>query len=208
MKQIATRKLTLMDLLILVAASAPGLAVFQLVGSSFDSQYLAQLNKLFVVPERGWSALEIVFRPGALVALAIPLLGPWTLALFVFRFRKPRPSLRRALRQPGVLACLAALVAVFWGAVGLAVAMTAVKRFGPYYSRPTPPPPQVWMRIFWVDEVFPLVGLAVVTAWLTLAASGRFHRTTDWVDGFGRFLGVSWIVIGLVWVARAYQILL
>ncbi len=207
MQAAGKRRLTLLDLIVLIAAAAPGLMMFPVISRAIDPSYLDRLVELFQTPPRGWNAAALVLRPMAILAILIPVVAPWTLAVLVLRLSNPRPSYRRMLRQPGVVACLAAVVGMTWAGFGLAVSMLASSQFRPFY-RPSRPGLITWMSKFFLDEAFPPVGLAVAAAWLTLSIAGRWRRTVDWVDGFGRLLGVYWIVLGLCWLPRAYLELL
>src|SRR5947209_11055 len=80
------RKPTLLDAMIVVAATAVGLACFRPV------------PPLFYSGPHVW-ALSV------LVADVTALLAPWTVALLVIRLLPPRPRLRRLARQPGFVAC-------------------------------------------------------------------------------------------------------
>lgn len=111
-----------------------------------------------------------------LVETGLPLFVLLTPAFLLFRLRKPRPSWRSLLRQPGMVGCLAAVLAVLieidlmWFAVEI----------------PTPMPLNI--------------GLAVVTAWTVLGVFRLWRSEPSWVNRLGRVLGVGWIAIGL-WAA-------
>ena len=64
--------------------------------------------------------------------------------------------------------------------------------------------PKRWLFHYVVEELFAYVGLAVAAAWVGLALSGRWRHRVDWLDEFGRALGVFWIVAGMVWACRRY----
>jgi len=40
-----------------------------------------------------------------------------------------------------------------------------------------------------------VIGLAVATAWLTLALTQGWHPEPAWSDRLGRILGVCWIIL-------------
>ncbi len=90
--------------MILVAATAAGLALTRLYYPSLARE------ETFLSPVRpyGWFASRLPSRR-ELAGLNLPL-ATWTLALFVFQWRPPRPSRRRLVRQPGFAVNLAATV--------------------------------------------------------------------------------------------------
>jgi Zn-finger nucleic acid-binding protein len=133
----------------------------------------------------------------------IPLAGARTGLLLVLRRLPPRPSWRRAARQPGIAACLAALLALLW--VGLAAAlMTLLLAFFPGW----PADRLRFAQDLIVGHVFPLVGLAVASAWSRMLLSGRWPRPADWIDRAGRVVGLNWLLIGLARTLRSYELLL
>src|SRR5690606_1773408 len=104
-----------------------------------------------------WTPEEVIGRLAIFTAIALSLVGGWTLALPVLRLRGSRPPLRRLLRQPGMTACIGALAGMAWGAVvwggTLSMAWTMQGRLRL--------PLIVWIRVFSIDELLPCVGLSV-----------------------------------------------
>jgi hypothetical protein len=92
------RKFSILDAMILVAASALGLALIRFLYAT--GRYLSM--------GRPWYAFVAQYT----VEATVPFLITWTLAFLVLRLRQPRPRLRRLLRQPGMVACGAAVVAI------------------------------------------------------------------------------------------------
>jgi hypothetical protein len=91
-----TRRVTLSDGMIIVAAIAAGLA-----GARACMEYFGWGSSPVRVGRwAGWTRLATV------VALAL------TLAYFPLRLRRLRPSLRRVVRQPGTVACCAVVLAI------------------------------------------------------------------------------------------------
>jgi len=131
----------------------------------------------------------------------VQLVAPWTLLLIALRLRAPRPRWRRIWRQPGMAACLAALVGWIWSALALLLAFDIV-----YVTRPSRRwhPHEEWVQKWLSDEVFMYVGLAVAATWTVLFISGRWTRPADWIDRMGRIVGFLWILIGLVWAIHEY----
>jgi len=87
------RKFNLLDAMILIAATAAGLALLRtflasgrfFLGSPFQRRF------------------ESCVLSG--IEAAYPFLVMWTLALVILRLRQPRPRIRRLIRQPGMAAC-------------------------------------------------------------------------------------------------------
>ena len=194
-----SRRLTLVDVMLLVFAAGVGLAVFQTVIRDLLGGWFHWEN-LWSAPARGWTAGQVLVRAVEWVAPTLPFAAAWTCAVPVLRLRPPRPSPRRVLRQPGTTACLAALVGLAWAALGLAGTLAAMLLA---HGRLTGPPSQ-WLFHFVVEEVFPYVGLAVASAWFGQALSGRWRPVPDVIDRLGRALGVYWILVGLIWAVRRY----
>ena len=105
------RRVTLIDAMVLVAATAVALLPIRLVYPSF----LIEAFPIEWAPESVWS-----------IALAWNwILGPftvaWSIALWVLRLLQPRPSLRRVFRQPGMAASTAVVLSVLLFAIKLLV---------------------------------------------------------------------------------------
>ena len=193
------RKFTLVDAITLVAATAAGLA-----GTRHGWKYWGYA--WFWNLDRGWTASAVLRRLPTLLALGLPALVVFTAAILALRLRRPRPTLRRALLQPGASACVAALSVV---AVEVAsyVASTCHDRnshgkLGQYLA-------YVWNNTGVVVEITTQVlvrmstpvGLAVMATWLVLALGGRWRREPSWVDRAGRLLGFCWLAAALfVWI--------
>jgi hypothetical protein len=177
------RRFTLVDAMILVAATAGAMA--------------------WVRANYEWRVFELTwgwyYRRGYyvefvqdLIRLAWPFLLAWTLATLVLRTRPPRPAPRRLARQPGLVAGCAVVVgaaAVAWPAVVGALA-------GLYQIDPlTHQPASYWVGMSRGVGLPEAVGLAVTAAWLTLALGGRWRPEPSWIDRAGRALGACWIVL-------------
>jgi len=99
--------------------------------------------------------------------------------LIPIRLLGPRPRFRRLARQPGIIAALAAALALTLAGIPFGL-------------------------LFWLDEspyeIFLLLavatypGLAVLVAWMTLLVGRRWRAEPSWVDRLGRTLGVFWIL--------------
>jgi hypothetical protein len=96
------RKFNLLDAMILVAATAAGMA--------FLRMFLAEGRFSPVTIFQGWSLTSRVLSG---IETAYPFLVMWTFALVILRLRQPRPRMRRLARQPGMAAgCAASLMLV------------------------------------------------------------------------------------------------
>ncbi len=176
------RRFTLIDAMVLIAATALSLV---LIREYVD--YL-QNRRILSVLTRDWS-LASLWRWGTLLSGALaPLAVSLSLALWLLRLEKLKPSVRRLLRQPGMMASSAAVIAT---------SLFLVKAlFSQYYlsqasSSRMLPLEGLWMvRLPWNGEV-------VAVVWLLLWASGSWRSEPSWIDRAGRALGVYWIVSGV-----------
>jgi hypothetical protein len=191
------RRLGLSDAMILIAASGAGLAVFQLVSKGvLGGPY--QWSRLIVRPLGGWTPGQALVRLVELLGPSLPFAAAWTCVIPLLRLRAPRPSIRRVLRQPGTVACLASIIGALWATTALletlgVLVVTRGRQIG-----------DGWLFHFVVEEIFPDMGLAVAAAWFGQAIAGRWRPVPDWVDRLGRVLGCYWIIVGSLWATRRY----
>ena len=96
MRTTSTRRLTILDITMLVAATAVGLTILRTFWNSgwFFRQYSP--------------GSELSFLAQCLYQACFPFLASWTVCFLILRLRQPRPTLRRLARQPGMAACSAA----------------------------------------------------------------------------------------------------
>ena len=195
------RRLTLRDLSLAVLAAALAMAGFQFGVTRVFPGWLDYSRW------PGWIARPsprvVLYMLSDATAPLIPLAGAGTGLLVALRALPPRRPWRRLWRQPGMAACLSALVALAW--VGLSAGLI----FGLVSAFPA------WrfdglsfVQEFIVAHVFPLVGVAVASTWSQLLLARRWTRPADWIDRAGRVVGILWIIIGLVWALRSYDHLL
>jgi hypothetical protein len=160
------RRITLFDAMILVAATAAGLAT-------------ARACLVHVMPRS--SPSFAVRMTAVFVALAV------TITLIPLRLRRPRP--RRPGRHPGMVAsCAVALALAFIlaeQASSWLEPVPAPARAEPHYRAIN-----LVFNLLRLDLYSP----AVAGAWLALALSGRWRPERDWVDRAGLALGVCWIL--------------
>ena len=170
------RPFTLLDLLILVAATGVGLGAMRAMSPDHD-MYIASYTP---IPPPTWPNWVSVVVLGWAFYLS-PLLAAWTLGILGLRLRRPRP--RRLALQLGWVACCSATAGIAAGAVMTLVGILG--RFG---------------VIHYFDLVPYPVGVAVLAAWAQLAASGLWRPRGDWVDRAGRVIGMAWMaMVPLLW---------
>lgn len=185
------RRLTLLDLVIIVASVAIGLALLKLRIA------FADLPRFFTsafstVPWR-WSPRVASLRLSGLLELAIPCALAGTLGTLVLRLLPPRPALRRLARQPGFVAC-----ATFLTIAGLAsLAVLATLGFRGRFSHPTNRDLIGYYSIATL-LVAQLGGWSVAAGWFVLRLSDRYRPEASWVDRLGRAFGFYWIVAAIV----------
>src|SRR4051794_493405 len=99
--------------MLLIASSAIGFAAY--LALLRPAERLLPFEYLVSAPVR-WTPADVIGRGATLTALALCFVGGWTLALPVLRLRRPRPTSRRLAHQPGMTACISALIGMAWGA--------------------------------------------------------------------------------------------
>jgi hypothetical protein len=176
------RRITLLDLLILIAATGAGLALQRICIRGLEAQTLSR-------------------RPGALtisyitasVTYASALLAPWSLALIILSLRGPRPTFHRLARGPGFIACAAATSGItLYLTVCLAQSAMGKLTFNAAST---------WR----ITETFAIyASLMVAGSWLTLALGARWRMETNWVGWAGRALGIGWISLLLLGFLRIF----
>lgn len=193
------RKFLLSDAILLVAATAVGVALFR-------------PYQRVMTPVR-WSPL--LGAPGftgwinglwSCLVLASPFAAVWTLAILILRLRHPCPRWSRLLRQPGLVACLAAALVLAYRLLGFAtlwvrvhgqsyLAIWFVRLRSSQYVRMQWPWHNLLFDIDHFLNTMGMMGLAVACGWMLLLASGRWRPERSWIDRAGRVLGWFWIAI-------------
>jgi hypothetical protein len=186
----ARRTFSLLDAMVLIAATAIGLGGLR--GWVELGAELGESVATIAHPEAGWSpwGWAIYQGYGLLGEVLLPFCCSWTLALLALRLRGPRPRLRRLARQPGAMACYSAAVGLIPALIGvLGWVLIWGPRSGAGFDS------QVWERL--LEPAFlvvpPLAGSAVLGSWATLLLGGRWRAERSWIDRAGRCLGVYWI---------------
>lgn len=182
-KATARRRFTLLDIAILVAASACGLAVVGWLNSLIKGQdagnILGYLVRLYVSRQFGEAGTIAVM-------LALPMMAAWTMALIPLRLIRPRPRFRRLACQPGWMACCAVVLALGIAAA-ISGAVLAIQGRAQALS------------LLEGSPVLTLAfGPAVLASWMALILGRRWRPEPSWVDRLGRILGVVWVLLSLV----------
>ena len=179
------RKFLFLDATIIVAAIALGtFAVWWTVPG------LASIRKqLQVSTAPGEQAFYVI---QSTVLTICPYLSSASLALLILRLRRPRPRLRRCLRQPGMVASAAA---------SLALAIEAV-RIVPLFA--------LGSRSVWLSKLFigpdQQICFAILGAWAVLKLGGVWRPEPSAIDWAGRVVGVAWIFVATLSSFRYYLI--
>jgi hypothetical protein len=174
------RRFTIADGMILLAATAVGLALARAV-ADWSLERLS--NPTFP------ASIRRVFLLQAWTIGMDYLTLTWGLTLPILRLRPPRPGRRRLLREPGLIACGAAAFAAAFG-----IAMRLPTLLLPMAGFRTDPRQ-------WVVSLLSTgsIGLAVAAAWSLQFLSGRWRPVPNWIDRSGRALGLFWIVAALIY---------
>lgn len=182
------RNLGVADGLIMVAATAAGLATSRMMAP--DVTPVAVWGVLSTPPPDGWSIGVIAGMFAELgTILVMPCLVAWSLACLLMRMRGPRPARRRLVRQPGAMACLVAMVVVGLSATGgLAI-----------WVMTEPNNPHRVQRLFGAVIFGSLqAGAAVLWCWVTMALCGRRAPEPTWLDRLGRLIGAAWVAVAMI----------
>jgi hypothetical protein len=166
-----SRRFTLADSMVLIAATAVGLSVTKPYAEFLWDRSGAIMSH--------WAARAVATING----LVPPTLAALTLAVLVLRLRRPRPRLRRVFRQPGAVASAAVATSAVLGAL-----MVAYSAAVSGWSDPNLP----------IGITAAMAASLVTGSWMALAIGGRWHPERSWPDRAGRTLGWWWV--GLVFL--------
>ena len=193
------RRFTLIDAMVLIAATAVGIA---LVRHAHWDMLRMTLNSLRQEPSFNYF---VSFALWEMDRAFISVVTPWTIALLALGMRPPRPRLRLLARQPGTVACFSACLTIAaeitqlvvgcgWLLLirnrehGLGATLAAMGKTALGFLRN----PEIARSLG--DVMLPYPGLAVLVVWSVLRLQGRWRRGTTWIDRTGRFLGGCWII--------------
>ena len=206
------RPFTLLDSLILLAATAGGLAMTRSLAdlqgidrmeavdykhrgsddppgklTTFKSQYYARGNGLSTRGMRmAYSVQRAAFWP-------CPCLAAWTLAVLTLSCCDSRSPRRQSLRRLGTMAGVAWIMgfsAVAMTSPGVVVAWALPGAVATVYWRD-------WWFLTWFD-LPRTAGYSVAVAWVALVLSGRTEADCGWQDRLGTILGSCWVGLGFL----------
>jgi len=181
------RKFTLSDVMVLVAATAIGMAGYRSVVASFPFFHAPSTVQAY---HGGTLRLNIL--------CSVPIIAVWSFAVLALQIRWPRPAFHLLARQPGFGACQAALLWTMFAVLGVLIRKLSLLT--------TSPPRQLedWDLLFRLQcmSVVGGVGPTVIAIWWLMALSRRRHSPSHaWAENLGRALGVLWIMLYLVYQA-------
>ena len=198
MRQKASRSFSLFDAMILLAATAFGMAgsrTILFLGGWLD------LDR----PTGGWTVVSALNALARAVWLSQSFLAAWAIGLLALTLRRSRPRLRQLFLQPGFVVCIATVLGMIKGTLELLArwllfSITKDEDWwlinthvvnNPWVSVPL----GAWFRIhdYLINES-EYIGFGIVLAWIILAISGRCRTQRTWLNRIGMILGVLWIV--------------
>jgi hypothetical protein len=172
MSSTLARRLTILDVMVMVAGTAVGFA---------GSRTLLSLQRM---PSASLGVSALVGSPWVVV---VP-----TLALVPIRLRRPRPDRDHLWRQPGWVACFA---------VALTLAIGVIQQFLSFVFFFIRRPGAVRGALLWSSfrelslRLPQQAVFAVAAAWAVLALGGRWSPEKSWIDRLGRLSGLYWIAV-------------
>jgi hypothetical protein len=182
------RPFTVLDAMILVAATAGGLALIRVLEDPHD-----------------WWDWRDIFHPGSRSISAIfdsinsallKIVEPaWmlTLALACLHFRKPWPKPRRLAREPGFVACGAVLIASALRVLGALLGSLELAASQPGARTDVGIFATAWETT--AGDTWPWLGLTVASVWGLLVVTQTLRPQRNWIDRAGRILGGYWLAI-------------
>lgn len=182
------RRFTLRDTMVLVVATALGLALARWPYARLreTSTYLPTAIASPQPPatlQNESLVRAIIGTATQLSTLFYPSVMTFSVAILILSLAQPRPRLRQVFRQPGVAACAAAVLACFVSFL-LLTSDTIWARNKSVFSA-------VGVN-YWLSSSRS-AGFAVVGAWIVLALGGRWQSGRSWIDHTGRALGICWL---------------
>jgi hypothetical protein len=188
------RRVTLFDVMALIAATAIGLSLAQLgwprnAANPAGAWIFAW--PVFPAKPSGYPSKTWMLPVAERAAPLLPCLAAWTGAFLATRLHAPRPRRRRLVLQPGFVAAVAALSVLAIESALLVGSAKVDGRFG--WASPSR------VAEFAANGTVLLAhhaGWSVAVSWFTLALTGWWRPEPSWVDRWGRALGCAWIVVG------------
>ncbi len=177
-----SRKVTILDGMILVAAVACGFALRR--GTEGPSEGVIEPTNWF-----GRNTREPV-------RAVLPFLLTLTPAVLLMRLQRPRPRWPKLARQPGMAACCAAI---------MPIALTLLALAHERWTRDPSSDEFAWAWVvnsYVLTEGGAIAGVWVLGAWLALGLSGRRRAERSGIDRLGRTIGVGWLLVLAVEILR------
>jgi hypothetical protein len=191
----STRRIGVRDVMILIAATALGLALLRLrITLAKVPLFLQELTRV-IFSGRSFAAKVVVVT--GVLELINPVVFAWTAGIVVIRILPPRPRLRRLAAQPGFIACAMFLAAALFAYAILAFTIVTRGRLRvPLGTSLTP----ALINYHGIATLLSVQqgGWAVAVAWLMLALAGRWAAEPSWIDRLGRALGVFWLAAAII----------
>jgi hypothetical protein len=176
------RKFTLVDAMILIAATGAALVPIR-----YLLPFIANLDSA-----QKPTFVNIWFDAALVSATAKPLVIAWSTALCILRLRKPRPSIRRVFRQPGMAACTAIVVSFLF---------ESSKELIWFYHQVLVGIPEDFNSLSF-DYLYRLhhnvSGGPILIAWTMLYLSRIWRPEGSWMDRAGRILGAYYLADSIV----------
>jgi hypothetical protein len=163
-----TRRFTLHDAIILVAALSAGFALARLAWS--ESIPLQRFPRSF---QHRFMIEDMVKAISACVALL-------SVALLGLRLRSPRTLISQLWREPGVVGCATATISIAW--------------FCATYLLAVPRPSLSSLLLVTPAGV----GMAIGSAWLVIWCDGSWQTEPHWIERTGRALCICWFLLPLL----------
>jgi hypothetical protein len=170
----STRRFTLVDAMILIAAAAIGLASARSMPLLRPSSSLPRANL-----QRALSTVTY----GS--SIAFPTVMAFTVATLALRSRRPRPRLRKILREPGAVGCTAATFSLLLTLIMLTPTSIFVAGNSPSIG--------MWLVDVWIQAPR-VTGSVVASVWFVQALSGRWRAGREWIDRLGRVVASCWLL--------------
>jgi hypothetical protein len=198
------RRFTLLDAVVLIAATALALRLCQDVMAGQTEDFRTPWEIVADMKARGF-----LFAPVQILywsQIAAPFLVCWNLVLVPLHLVPPRPRLRSLARRPGLIAGLAttATLAIV-GSGGLLLALPSL--WGAKLDSDSlghaiyPTSFRAMLSGMFAD------GVAIASAWIVMAIGGRRRPEPIWIDRLGRALGWTTILLTplYLWAALIVQ---
>lgn len=179
------RRLNLVDLVVVVAGCAVGLAIFRLC-FWLESGLICRII-FYLRPGSGYSdsARRLATTLGFINSVGTAL----TASVLILRFRRPRPPWSVVRKQPGFIACLAVSVTI-----ALNVQNVLLLWFGSEIDSARERL-ILMARVLLNGEVF---GYSILISWFVMWVIGSWQSEAGAIDRLGRAVGWTWILIFVV----------